>query len=362
MAVRLRNLLASSRVAHPLLDLHLVMLRRMGERSARIHRASCAHRPMRILADAPTYVPVVNAGSELTLHALLQDLRNRSHEVAVLVDGADYPAEVDGIPVGERGARSTVEQWYRWSDVVITQLGSRNKALRAGARYGRPVVQMLQMGGLNVRRTFGRPDLVVYNAAWRRDRDGWPGPSVVVHPRVVAADYRTTPGNECTLIGLSERKGVSLFYALAARCPERRFLGVKGGWGDQVVPDPLPANVTILENTGDMRSVYGRTRVLLLPSKHESFGRVAVEAGFSGIPTIANPGPGVEEALGCAGLFARADDLDAWVSLLDRLDDPGVYEHQSALAREQAESWDQTAEIDSFERRLLDLARCGRTC
>jgi glycosyltransferase involved in cell wall biosynthesis len=211
------------------------------------------------------------------------------------------------------------------------------------------------MGGIDPRRSFGRPDLVVYNSDWRHDQDRWPGASVVVHPPVVADDYRTTPGDAYTLIGLSERKGVSLFYALAARCPQRSFVGVKGGWGDQVVPDPLPTNVTILENTRDMRSVYGRTRVLLVPSQHESFGRVGVEAGVSGIPTIAAPGPGVEEALGAGALYAPADDPDAWVRLLDRLDDAEFYDRQSVLAREQAESWDFEAELDRVEEMVLYL-------
>ena len=82
-----------------------------------------------------------------------------------------------------------------------------------------------------------------------------------------------------TLINLCENKGARLFWALAARMPKTQFLAVKGAYGTQIVQD-LP-NVEVQEHVpGDqMRDkVYARTRVLLVPSSYESWGRVAVEA------------------------------------------------------------------------------------
>ena len=40
----------------------------------------------------------------------------------------------------------------------------------------------------------------------------------------------------------------------------------------------------VVDHTTDMRSVYAQTRVLLVPSVYESYGRVALEAAASGIP------------------------------------------------------------------------------
>ena len=51
------------------------------------------------------------------------------------------------------------------------------------------------------------------------------------------------------------------------------------------------------------QSVYARTRLLLMPSRSESFGRVGLEAAASGIPTIASPVEGVPEVLGDCALF-----------------------------------------------------------
>ncbi|MFE4971343.1 glycosyltransferase [Kitasatospora sp. NPDC056651] len=49
--------------------------------------------------------------------------------------------------------------------------------------------------------------------------------------------------------------------------------------------------------------VYARSRVVLMPSSHESWGRVGVEAFASGIPVIAHPTPGLAECLGHAGIY-----------------------------------------------------------
>ena len=312
-------------------------------------------RRLQVLAHTPTYPPVVNAGSEQTLHALLQALQDRGHAVDVLVDGTGYPAEWEGVPITTSADRTALAARYRWADVVLTQLGARNRSMRAAARAGRPVVQLLHMGGADAHAGADRPDLLVFSAEWLRARDRSGARSVVLHPRVDAAKVTTTPGTAVTLIGLSERKGAATFAALARRCPDRELLGVRGGWGDQVVPDPIPPNVRIIDNQADVRVVYAQTRVLLLPSSHESFGRVAVEAGCSGIPTIAAPGPGVEEALGDAGLYAASDDIEAWSRHLDALDDPEVYAHHSDLARVNAKRWDFDGELADFEAELLDL-------
>ncbi|MFI1769152.1 glycosyltransferase family 4 protein [Streptomyces sp. NPDC020800] len=69
--------------------------------------------------------------------------------------------------------------------------------------------------------------------------------------------------------------------------------------------------------------VYSRSRVMLMPSLYESWGRVAVEAFASGIPVIAHPTPGLVESLGEAGIFAYRDDLNAWTPRPDLPAGPG---------------------------------------
>jgi glycosyltransferase involved in cell wall biosynthesis len=307
---------------------------------------------IRVLAHVPGYPPERNAGSEIALHRVLRDLRRRGHEIQVLSPGVSR--DVDGIRViGDGGS---CRQLYDWSDVVVTQLGARRRALRLAARHDRPLVLFLHLGGLDPKSTYGKFSLVVFAASWLRTAKPWGGPAMVLHIPVDAEQYEATPGDSITLVGLSELKGAPIFFELARRFPERPFLGVRGAWGEQMEPSVLPDNVKILDNTPDMRSVYGRTRILLMPSRFEVFPRVCREAALSGIPVIATPCDGVREALGDAALYAPRNDVDSWVSHVLSLDDPTVYGERSDRVREFVAQQDFTAELDEFAERLVRIA------
>ncbi len=60
----------------------------------------------------------------------------------------------------------------------------------------------------------------------------------------------------------------------------------------------------LVGRTMDTRSVYAATRVLLVPSqwKAETWGRVASEAQFSGIPVLASDVGGSPEAVAPGGV------------------------------------------------------------
>lgn len=351
---RLRALARRSGLPRTLREAHLAALRLAGRtRNRHTKGTGSPSGRLRILADVPSYPTSTLAGSERSLHAVLAWLEGRGHEIAVAVPPGEVAGVLDGVPVDVVRTRRTLLERYDDSDVVLTQLGRRNAALRLAALADRPLVQFLRMGGADREAVFGTPDLVVFNACWLRERFPWRGPSIVVHPRVPADDYQVAPtGDSITLVGLSELKGAHTFYALARRLPRHSFLGIRGTWGDQIVPDHLPANVTVQGPTRDMRSVFRRTRVLLMPSSHETFGRVALEAAASGIPTIAHPNPGLVELLGAQGRYADRDDLDAWVRQLESVSTPDGWKHATADARQVFRRWDTEEELLSFERRL----------
>ena len=95
-----------------------------------------------------------------------------------------------------------------------------------------------------------------------------------------------------TFINPVSVKGVDLALEIAAGAPDIPFCFVKA-W-----PIPLreqarlrrglkrAPNIVMHERTYDMREVYRKTRVLLVPSQWEAetWGRVVSEAQFSGIP------------------------------------------------------------------------------
>jgi len=318
-------------------------------------RGRVADGQLRVLAHVPSYIPRVRGGSERTLHEVLLDLRRRGHEVQVACTGEAFDGTVEGIAVQARPTRPAVRDLYLWSDVVITQLKTRDAALRLAAIYSRPLVHFVHVGTIDQRRTFGRADLVVFCSQFVQAQHPWIRDAIVVHPPINLADYETEPGDAFTLVNLSELKGAPVFYALARALPDRQFLGVRS-WGEQLIPDPVPSNVEILDPVVDMREVYGRTRLLLVPSRYESYGRVAIEAAASGIPTIAHPTGGLREALGTAGVFVDRDDLPGWIRAIRQLDDPARYAGHSKDVLARARSLDSRRELDEFERALLGAA------
>jgi glycosyltransferase involved in cell wall biosynthesis len=104
-----------------------------------------------------------------------------------------------------------------------------------------------------------------------------------------------------------------------------------------------------------MRTVYERTRILLMPSAYESYGRVGLEAAASGIPTVAHPAAGIREALGDAALFVDRNDVDRWVEAIGSLDAPEEYARRAELARRRFETLDPSSEIDALEAKLCAL-------
>jgi len=172
---------------------------------------------------------------------------------------------------------------------------------------------------------------------------------IVVHPPVDADEYRVEQtGDHITLINLMESKGADVFWRLAAALPDVPFLGVKGGYGKQMIRAGLP-NVTIMDHTPQIRRAYAQTKILLMPSTYESWGRVGIEAMVSGIPVVAAPTPGLTEALGDAGTFVEHRDLEGWVSTIRRLlDDPEVYAKASSAAAQRALDLDPADDLARF--------------
>ncbi len=311
---------------------------------------------MRILAIVHMYPPAHGAGAEWMLHTILRRMVELGHHVAVACLHAEEYT-LDGVHVRLLGDTSGDAALVADHDLVFTHLDLTKRAVAAARRARRPIVHLVHND--SQLRHFGvRPDpgtLAVFNSQWLAGAyDWWSGESVVCRPHVRVADYRTDPGEYVTLLNLSPAKGAHVFYDMARHLPDHRFLGVLGVYGQQVTR-PQSRNMTFQRNTPNVRDdVYARTRVLLMPSSYESWGRVAIEAACSGIPTVAAPTPGLLESLNEAGIYAERGARKAWVEAVRCLDDPDEYRYHSELVRARAVELEaQTgADIDAL------VARC----
>jgi glycosyltransferase involved in cell wall biosynthesis len=323
-----------------------------------------------LLVTGTAYLPQVIGGVELNTHEMATELNRRGCKTAVLAKLS--PRDAFGatrlLSTYWRGSRISLDQNLGYEvyrsrnpcelgdvplpDVAVIQNGNMLELAEAFARRGVPCVAYFH--GLpfecaeqdwpptEVQRWFaGYIANSTYTATRFRARCGID--AHVIPPVFNPARYQASGERRfATFINPVAAKGVELALAVAALCPEIPFRFVKA-W-------PLsPAqsirlkrriarlrNVELLERRSDMRSIYAVTRVLLVPSKpgHETWGRVASEAQFSGIPVLASDVGGLPEAVGPGGTIMPIDASPrVWAAALQRLwTERDYYEAKSTAA------------------------------
>ena len=299
---------------------------------------------MLFVAYVHAYVPKHNAGAETTLHNILKSLVDRGHEAVVvlrerpLLQGSEYVYE--GVRVIQASDKKTIVHHLPKADAVFTHFECAERASLLAKKFKIPLIHLVHNDYDIIKRQIAvGTDVAVFNTHWLEEH--YSDLSVVkftVHPYINPEDYKTDHGKKVTLVNLWDRKGHEIFYELAERMPDVEFLGVKGGYGEQVIRD-FP-NVEIMENTPNMKEVFGKTKVVLMPSQYESYGRVAVEASASGIPSIVTPTRGLREALGESGTYVEYSDVDGWENALRAILRPRKYGTLSRLSLENSNrSW-----------------------
>lgn len=333
---------------------------------------------MRVLAMLHAYLPTHGAGAEGMTHALLRHLAAAGHDVDVILSRVDPTVlgdyTIDGVRIHAHTGKTQTPTWlagpYR-PHAIVCHLENTPRAAVLGKMYDIPVVQILHNDRPETLASTTRYQfsLVVFNSEWlaKSYHSYWdeyggplfmPPPSIRVYPPVDPQEYKGKPGNHITQVNLTVAKGAHVFYALAERLPHLRFLGVRGAYGIQAIRDDLP-NVEIVDHvpsTEMVRKVYARTKVVLMASDYESYGRVAVEACCSGIPVIAHPTDGLREALGFAGIFHDRDDVPAWEAELRRLHTPRGYGVSSKAALARAAELDPLPELELWRATMEEVA------
>lgn len=311
----------------------------------------------RIGALVHFYVNWRSAGSETVLHGILRHLVEQGHEVTAYVTNAPKGAEemtyegVRLVPV--RSAMHGVSMLRVWQpQVTFTHHDNATVTLQMRRRIRSRII-FLTHNDMKITEQPLRmkPDFVVWNSEWVRESltDRLPVaatlPGMVMHPPLAWADHvigspsadRILGRDAITLVNHNAHKGAHVLFGLAERMPERRFIAVEGGHGNQV---PIPKHLTNIEHlpqNPDMRPVWRNTRLVLMPSVYESYGLVSIEAGVSGIPVLAHPTPGLQEALGGAGFWCDRDDLQSYVDTIEWLDEDAMYAHASGMAKANSE-------------------------
>jgi glycosyltransferase involved in cell wall biosynthesis len=127
-----------------------------------------------------------------------------------------------------------------------------------------------------------------------------------------------------------------------------------------------------MANTPDPRAFYRQTRVVVIPSLwRESYGRVAAEAMFSGIPVVTSDRGALPEVVGTGGTCLpipahitpetrtppTAEEVTPWVEAVIGLwDNATRYETASVAAKSASTAWHSGAVVPRWEEFLASLA------
>lgn len=309
---------------------------------------------MRVLAILPLYPPNSMVGSWLSTHQVLRHVAQR-HEVRVGVTRSRVTPYVhEGVSVETIRKDEHIAEAVRQADVLITHAGDNGRAANLSRILGVPHIRMVH----GQESELDTADLVVFNAeATRKAMEGrYRCRSIVVYPPVDPVEYRVDQiGDHVTIVNCTEHKGIKTAWKAAEILPHRRFLGVRGHYGYQI--SPRAGNFRVVPSTADIRKVFRQTRILLMPSLFETYGRVGVEAFASGIPVIAHPTPGLKESLGYAGVFVDRDDPEAWASEIERLHDPIAWNVASQKAKRRSAELDPTDHLALFVHEMEALVQ-----
>ncbi|GJE62602.1 glycosyltransferase [Methylobacterium trifolii] len=351
-----------------------------------------------VLASGTPYLPQVRGGVEVNTHEIATELLARGHEVSVLTrlsyrDAFGLRARIaQGLSAAgcrddslgyavyrARNPSALVPDMLR-PDVVVIQNGNPWPVTTAFAERGVPSLVYLhglgfdswprQSAATGGDRIPASGYLSISDFVKRRFAAKHGIPTRVIppiHQRERYVAERREPAY-ATLINPVAVKGVDLAIEVAARCPEIPFCFVKG-WplglrGRRRLKARLAqlSNVTFRENVA-MPTVYGWTRILLVPSQWEAetWGRVATEAQYNGIPVLATDRGGLPESVGPGGsIFPVNASPDLWAAELRRLwSDPEAYREKSeaATAYSTRRAIDVEAQIESLEEILSQTAK-----
>ncbi len=262
---------------------------------------------------------------------------------------ATHEAQRRGVPVAAYLVNGSYAgtNWCRDVDLILTD----SEATRR--RY-------LEKDGfdLQVIGQFISPKDVVSNDA-ARDRVLFINPALPKGAAVVAAIAalleQTRPDIRFEVV---ESRGD---WKRASRIAKRGLRGVSFG----------QENITLTPNTSDIRPIFARAKVVLMPSLWwESGGRVAVEALLNGLPVIATNNGGLPEMLDGGGVLIDLPEychvapysklppremLEEIATLIERLhDDNDFYESFAARTREVAA---QNHDIEKNTNRLIAILK-----
>jgi glycosyltransferase involved in cell wall biosynthesis len=233
-------------------------------------------------------------------------------------------------------------------DVIVVQSTHPDPLLRALKPHGIPMaVYLHEVGDIDHLASLAGANVSLLansNFAARRLLEQCGLRCQVVVPLIDPRYYVTQVRPERVLfVNTVPRKGLEIAFAIAERRPDVQFDFVLS-WilkPDRVAELAARArkagNIVLHRPTDDMRSLYAKTRLLLVPSQwEETWGRIVTEAHINGIPVLGSSTGELPQVIGPGGLTVAANaPIEDWLAAFGRLwDNPESYAEFARAARE----------------------------
>jgi glycosyltransferase involved in cell wall biosynthesis len=325
-----------------------------------------------VVALTHGYVREHPLGGEVALHRALQALDGDRH----VLTNTDSPYTVDGVRVHQIDTPDVLnidadpepiatQLRDLGATVVIGQNELSLPAVRAAGLAGAVSVVNVHTPpryGASTREAIQQADHVVFNTATSADEWGRPD-GFVLHPPVGPLPRKPAPGphDAYTLLSSLRNKGVEVVLEMAKRLPDQRFIIVRSpAEPTHGLPDieercaGLP-NVELCPRvTPDkVASTYlSQTRILLVPSRYETYGMSAIEAAGHGIPTVHVDTPHVREGIGDAAVLVPRLNVEATIDGVRLIESEYTYRSKVARARAEFIQERQTRELTAFKEHI----------
>lgn len=282
---------------------------------------------MRILTIIQEYPPHRRIGSELYDHDLHQHLQKQGHTVEVIAaNRREEQWEYEGIQVNPTGLKTP--------DLILTHIDFRQKAhyyRRLNGWTRMPLIGIAhndQNQTLNAAKLFHWEGLIA-NSHYLHSLLENNCPKEILIPPTPKPATKPTIGEGILFIGSTKEKGVEVFHEIVKALPHHSFTCVFGGWG--AIKEKEAPNLKNLPHQKNLPPIYKQNKILLLPSRFESWGMVASEAMAYGlIPIYYEDLIGVEENVGPAGIsIPRNATTTAWVEAINQAENSKLQLQQS---------------------------------
>lgn len=323
---------------------------------------------MKILISTQYFYPA-KGGAEKSLQTIAESL-SKEHEIIVFQAGKKENNEiVNNLNIITKKVSKYDEHWLlpiipqakEWGiiidkeiqeykpDLIITQLNFAAPTIDIANKYNIPTIMFIRsyehfcpiafMKGIDCdkkcekcitlrlkprypninewldwnKKAIKNSNLVIANSNYVADiTKKWTGVMPeILYPTINLKKYQTTNRKKeyITMIKPYREKGIDIFLKIVKNTPNEKFLIVGGNKILKIKKHLYKLkNLEIIGWTNDMGDIYNKTKILLTPSIwEEPFGRVVIEAGINGVPTIGSYRGGIPEAIGNGGIVI--DDI-----------------------------------------------------